>query len=144
MVALVLAFMTRKVKVKGLDDAKYIAAIIYITSIIIGVLTVIEYSLDDYINAYASIFATGLSLIPTCVLLLVFVPTVSSKLIVLCMFRLILLQMIRLYKDPKGENVFAAPHTISTVGDDQAILTLRTRVRELENLLLSTVAEVCP
>ena len=76
-VALTLAFMTRKVKVKGLDDAKYIAAIIYITSIIISVLTVVEYSLDNYINAYASIFATGLLLAPTCVLLLVFGPTVN-------------------------------------------------------------------
>ena len=79
-VALALAFMTRKVKVKGLDDAKYIAAIIYMTSITISVLTVVEYSLDDYINTYASIFATGLLLSPTCVLLLVFVPTVSLSL----------------------------------------------------------------
>lgn len=76
-VALLLAFMTRKVKVKGLDDAKYIAAIIYITSIVIAVITVSEYSISQYINAYAVVFSTGILAAPTCVLILVFVPTVS-------------------------------------------------------------------
>ena len=77
MVALLLAFMTRKVKVKGLDDAKYIAAIIYITSIVIAVITVREYSISQYINAYAVVFSTGILAAPTCVLVLVFIPTVS-------------------------------------------------------------------
>ena len=39
-IALVLAFATRKVKVKGLDDAKYIAAAIYVTSIVLAVIIV--------------------------------------------------------------------------------------------------------
>ena len=76
-VALVLAFLTRKVKVKGLDDAKYIAAIIYITSIVIAIIAVCEFSLSQYINVYAVIFSSGLFVAPTCVLALVFIPTVS-------------------------------------------------------------------
>ena len=75
-VALVLAFLTRKVKVKGLDDAKYIAAIIYITSIVIAIIAVCEFSLPQYINVYAVIFSTGILVGATCVLALVFIPTV--------------------------------------------------------------------
>ena len=80
-VALVLAFLTRKVKVKGLDDAKYIAAIIYITSIVIAIIAVCEFSLSQYINVYAVIFSSGLFVAPTCVLALVFMPTVSHNII---------------------------------------------------------------
>ena len=36
----VLAFSIRKVKVKGLDDTKYIAAAIYVTSIVLSVIIV--------------------------------------------------------------------------------------------------------
>ena len=44
-IALVLAFSTRKVKVKGIDDAKYIAAAVYVTSIVLVVVIVATYSL---------------------------------------------------------------------------------------------------
>lgn len=46
--------------------------------------------------------------------------------------------MIRLYKDPKGENVFDAHRstgTSVTPGDLHGIHTLKTRVKELENKL---------
>ena len=80
-VALALAFMTRKVKVKGLDDAKYIAVIIYITSIVIAIIAVCEFSLSEYVNAYAVVFSTGILLAATCVLALVFIPTVIKTLV---------------------------------------------------------------
>ena len=47
--------------------------------------------------------------------------------------------MVRLYKDPKGERVFVAPRSTATsVGDLHDINTLKTRVKELENMLSTT------
>ena len=77
-VALVLAFSTRKVKVKGLDDAKYSAAAIYVTSIVFAVIIVATHSLNDFANAFPALFCTGF-LIGTAVILgLVFVPKVGG------------------------------------------------------------------
>ena len=52
--------------------------------------------------------------------------------------------MIRLYKDPKGEKVFVVPRSTGTSvmgGDLHDINTLKTRVKELENML-STMGTV--
>ncbi len=76
-IALVLAFFIRKVKVKGLDDSKYIAAAIYITSIVLAVIIVLTYSLKGFINVFAVVFSTGFLTGTTVILLLVFVPLVS-------------------------------------------------------------------
>ena len=76
-IALVLAFSIRKVKVKGLDDSKYIAAAIYITSIVLAVIIVLTYSLKGFINVFAVVFCTGFVGGTTVILLLVFVPLVS-------------------------------------------------------------------
>ena len=76
-IALVLAFTTRKVKVKGLDDAKYIAAAIYVTSIVLAVIIVATYSLKDFVNAFPTLFCTGFIIGTTSILGLVFVPKVE-------------------------------------------------------------------
>ena len=76
-IGLVLAFSTRKVKVKGLDDAKYIAAAIYVTSIVLAVIIVAIYSLEDFVNAFPALFCTGFLIGTTSILGLVFVPKVG-------------------------------------------------------------------
>ena len=76
-IALISAFSTRKVKVKGLDDSKYIAAAIYVTSIVLAVTTVSTYTLMDYVNAYPAVVGMGFLLGTTMILGLVFVPRVS-------------------------------------------------------------------
>lgn len=76
-IALVLAFRTRKVKVKGLNDSKYIAASIYVTSIVLAVIIVSTYTLERYLNAYPAVIGMGLLLGTTAILALVFVPRVS-------------------------------------------------------------------
>ena len=76
-IALLLAFRTRKVKVKGLDDSKYIAASIYVTSIVLAVIIVSTYTLMDYVNVYPAVVGMGLLLRTTMILALVFVPRVS-------------------------------------------------------------------
>ena len=74
---LVLAFSTRKVKVKGLNDAKYILAAIYVSSIVLAVIIVSTYSLKDLINVFATVFSTGFFIGTTVILGLVFGPKVS-------------------------------------------------------------------
>ena len=76
-IALILAFSTRKVKVKGLNDSKYIAAAIYVTSIVLAVTMVSTYTLMDYVNVYPAVVGLGFLLGTTMILGLVFVPRVS-------------------------------------------------------------------
>ena len=76
-IALVLAFSTRKVKVKGIDDAKYIAAAIYVTSIVLAVVIVATYSLKDFVNAFPALFCNWVHHWSTVILGLVFVPKVK-------------------------------------------------------------------
>ena len=77
-IALVCAFSIRKIKVKGLDDAKFIAFSVYITSLVTAIVIVITYTLDDYINYYASIFCSGFFIGTTVILGLVMIPPVSN------------------------------------------------------------------
>ena len=79
-IALILAFSIRKVKVKGLDDAKYVGAAIYVTSIVLAVIIVATYTLKDVINGFAGLFCTGFLVGNTVILILVFVPLVSRYL----------------------------------------------------------------
>ena len=75
--ALFLAFRTRRVKVKGLNDSKYIAAIIYVTSIVLAALIVCALTLNKYVNTTAALFGTGILVVATTTLGLTFIPKVS-------------------------------------------------------------------
>ena len=75
-IGLVLAFQTRKVKVQGLKDSKFVAAIIYISSIIIVALALVTFSLRTYINIGNGIIATGVFSLTTILLALIFIPKV--------------------------------------------------------------------
>ena len=74
--ALVLSFGIRKVKVKGLDDSKYIAAAVYVTSIVLAVVIVGTYTLNDYVNGFPALVSIGFFIGTTFILLLVFIPRV--------------------------------------------------------------------
>ena len=76
-VSLLFAFQIRKVKVKGVNDAKYIAAAIYITSIILVVTILSTYTLVDYVNGYVAVFGLGLLMGNTAIVALVFLPKVG-------------------------------------------------------------------
>lgn len=77
-VALLFAFSIRKVKVKGLDDAKYIGAAIYVTSIVLAVTIVATYTLRGSINGIVTLTCTGFLIGTSVILILVFVPLVSK------------------------------------------------------------------
>ena len=76
-IALILTFTTRKVKVKGLNDAIYVAAAIYVTSLLWAVVVVSTYSLVEYLNIFTVVFCLGIFIGITVILILVFIPKVS-------------------------------------------------------------------
>ena len=77
-VAIFLAFGTRKVTIKGLDDSKYIAMAIYVTSVVLAVMIISNVTLNDYINFYASLYSVCLLSISTIIIVLVFLPKVRK------------------------------------------------------------------
>lgn len=79
--SLFLAFATRRVKVKGLNDTKAVAGAVYVTSITFTVLFVSTYSVVEYINVYATIFCMALFIGTSTILALLFIPKVSQILL---------------------------------------------------------------
>ena len=76
--SLFLAFATRRVKVKGLNDTKAVAGAVYVTSITFTVLFVCTYSVVQYINVYAAIFCVAFFIGTTTILALLYIPKVSG------------------------------------------------------------------
>ena len=70
-----MAFHTRRIKVKALNDSKEIAVIIYINSIILTLLAVTQFALETY-DVYAAMFGLALLVDATLFLGLVFIPKV--------------------------------------------------------------------
>ena len=79
---IVLALLTRKVKLRGLRDSKYIAAIIYIWSISIVVMALVNFALGNYINIGTGILSAGIFSLTTMFLVLVFLPKVRVAMLI--------------------------------------------------------------
>ena len=77
LIAVVLAFKTRNVEIKILNDAKYIAIIIYLTSVIILIMIVCAVLLSNYLNADGAMFGGLLYIFTTTLLIIIFIPKVS-------------------------------------------------------------------
>ena len=75
-VGIMLAFQTRKVKFPGLKDSKFIAIIIYISSLVLVVLIVNAFVLSPYLNTSGSLHALGVMILTTTILALIFLPKV--------------------------------------------------------------------
>ena len=80
LIGLVLAFQTRKVKLQGLKDSKFVAAIVYISSIILVALALVTFALRTHINIGTGISVTGIFSLTTIFLALIFIPKVGTKL----------------------------------------------------------------
>ena len=78
-VGLFLAFATRKVKIKGIDDAKEIAATIYVTSLVLAIMIVSMYTINELINTYAAVFSTGFFIGTTVIMAFVFISKVKDE-----------------------------------------------------------------
>ena len=97
-IGILLAFQTRKVKLHGLRDSKFIASIIYASSIVLVVLALVTFSLMTYINIGTGISAVGILALTTIFLSLVFVPKVTLKSILRTIYSAALI-----YPDPFGQ-----------------------------------------
>jgi gamma-aminobutyric acid type B receptor len=78
LVAMFMAFHTRKVKIIVLNDSKEIALIVYTNAIILAMLAVAEFALSVYHEVYTALFGLALLLEATVFLALIFIPRVSS------------------------------------------------------------------
>ena len=76
--AMFMAFHTRKIKIKALNDSKEIAVIIYINSITLSLLAFVEFALNDYHEVYAALFGLALLVGATLFLTLLFIPKVRT------------------------------------------------------------------
>ena len=76
-IALLLAFSIRKVKIKGLNDAKYVGAAIYVTTLVLALVIVANHSLLNYVNGAAVLLSFGFFTGTTVILCMVFIPLVS-------------------------------------------------------------------
>lgn len=74
---IMLAFQTRKVKVKSLKDSPFVVANVYISSIIIVIFIITTFVLRSYLNVYSSVFASGIFILTTSFLMLTFAPKVN-------------------------------------------------------------------
>ena len=144
MVALLFAFSTRKVKIKGLDDSVYIAAAIYVTSLVTAIIIFTNYYLREDVNRYAAVTSSGLLIGTTFILILVFVPVVRQSIIIYYYIHTNNFynswQMIGLYKDPEGKMVFSQTKKQgtmagSTIQMQQTMESLRQKVKELEDIV---------
>ena len=64
---------------KGIDDTKFIAGAVYVTSILLAVIIVSTYTMKDLVNWGAVVFCTGIIIVTTAILSLVFVPKVANR-----------------------------------------------------------------
>ena len=62
---------------KGLDDAKWIAATIYITSIVLTITILGLYTLNDFVNLHTALFTGGLFIGTTFIMSFVFISKVE-------------------------------------------------------------------
>lgn len=74
--ALFMAFKTRKIQIKGLNDAKYITAIVYISSLTLVIYIVIYFAFGHRVNTFPGV-AMGIILVTATVIQgLVYIPKV--------------------------------------------------------------------
>lgn len=133
-------------KVKGLNDAKYIAVMVYVVTIVLAITLVSTFVLTDYINIYPAIYCVGLAISGMVTLALTFIPKVHDieyhVLYQLNSFNI--LQMVMLCKDPNGEKVFSKNEEkakqVSTMlegtplGENETD-NLKQRIKQLEDIV---------
>ena len=76
-IGIILAIQTRKVKIKLLNDSKYIAALIYISSIALLLIMIVTLLPLNLINVKEGVFSGSLLVATTIFLALVFIPKVG-------------------------------------------------------------------
>lgn len=75
-IAIVMAIQTRRVKIKVLNDSKYIIALIYISSITVVLLIAVKFALGSVININELLVSGAFFIATTSFLSLTFIPKV--------------------------------------------------------------------
>lgn len=75
--AVFMAFTTRKVNIKALNDSKETAIMIYLNNIIITALIVSEFALNSHLNTCIALFGSAIFVAATLFLAVVFIPRVK-------------------------------------------------------------------
>ena len=78
-VGIVLAFQTRKVKISALNDSTFVAALVYISSIVLVALLLVTFGLRGYINVQGAIFSGGVLILAFVYLIVMFAPKVLKS-----------------------------------------------------------------
>ena len=78
-VGIILAFQTRNVKILILNDSKFVAAIVYLSSTVLVVFLIVAYALRKNINISSAITSGGILLLATIFLGLIFIPKVCHS-----------------------------------------------------------------
>ena len=76
---IILAFQTRKVNIKALNDSKSVTVLIYISSIVLVIMALVQFILRNYINIQMAVFSGGVILLATLFLVFIFTPNVSKN-----------------------------------------------------------------
>ncbi len=77
LIGIILAIQTRKVHIKLLNDSKFVAVLIYISSILLLLLGIVVYLFSSYLNATEIVFSGAYLLAATLFAGLGFVPKVG-------------------------------------------------------------------
>ena len=80
--AVVLALQTRRVTIKPLNDSREVIMATYVSSLMIVVILVFNYTVIDRINLYAMLTNFSLSIGTTAIMVLVFVPKVRCAVVI--------------------------------------------------------------
>ena len=76
-IGIILAIQTRKVKIKLLNDSKYIAALIYTSSLVLMLIGVVSFTATSIPNIGEALTSGGLWVVTVLFLSLVFIPKVD-------------------------------------------------------------------
>lgn len=89
LLAFFLAICIPRVKVKGLSDAKYIIAAVYVSSLGLILATLTHFTVTEYINTHTALYCIATCFSSTAILGLLFIPKVWQTLasMLLCIIR---------------------------------------------------------
>ena len=79
LIGITLAFQTRKVKIVALNDSKYVATIVYLSSIFLIMMILVNFTLPSFIDVSSGIFVGGTVIIASLFLGLTFIPRVGTS-----------------------------------------------------------------
>lgn len=77
LLAFFLAICIPRVKVKGLNDTKYIIIAVYVSSLALLLATVAHFTVTEYINTHTALFSVTTCFSGTAILGLLFIPKVA-------------------------------------------------------------------